>query len=82
MKKGFIEQILDDKVLIIYEDGSKETIDIHLLPRDIKIDMQVEKTEEGYKITKKDEILEEEIKEVTEKLFKPFNPKNIKKRQR
>jgi len=82
MKKGFIEQIIDDKVLIIYEDDSREVIDLSLLPEIVTIDMQDEKTEEGYKILEKDEKLEEEIKEVTEKLFKPFSPKNIKKRQR
>ena len=54
MKKGFIEQVIDDKVLIIYEDDSKEVIDLSLLPENVTIDMQVEKTEEGYKILEKD----------------------------
>ncbi|MDD3382321.1 MAG: hypothetical protein PHT83_02280 [Bacilli bacterium] len=82
MKKGFIEQILDDKVLIIYDDNSRELLDKALLPDFIKIDMVVEKEESNYTVKEKDENIQEQIKTVTEKIFKPFDPKNKKKRQK
>lgn len=82
MKKGFIEQILDDKVLIIYDDNSRELLDKALLPDFIKIDMVVEKDESNYTVKEKDENIQEQIKTVTEKIFKPFDPKNKKKRQK
>lgn len=82
MKKGFIEQILDDKVLIIYDDNSRELLDKALLPDFIKIDMVVEKEESNYTVKEKDENIQEQIKTVTEKIFKPFDQKNKKKRQK
>lgn len=81
MKKGFIEQILEGKVLIIYDDGSREIIEEGILGPDIKLDLVVEKEGSEYTLKEPDAELAKEIKEVTDEIFKPFDPKNKRKRR-
>ncbi|MFA6627448.1 MAG: hypothetical protein WCQ80_00460 [Bacilli bacterium] len=79
MKKGFVEMIENNSVIVIYDDRTKDVFPMDVFPENVKIDMQVT-VENGQiiELLPPSDALKKEIDELTSKLFVSFKDRKKK----
>lgn len=76
MEKGYIENILEETVCVIFDNKSRKIFPLNIFPRYIKQDMVVYfEKEKLIKVEKRDKEIEKKIEMLSKELFTPFNNK-------
>lgn len=73
MKKGYIEAIEENTVLVIFTDNTKIVYPIDIFPLEVKVDMEVIfAANKLIEVRPASAQLKKEIQEITQNLFVPF----------